>query len=190
MHNDAKGVKGRVRQNANVSDIGLLDDVESRLHDDPSPGSSRFPIPGGQRRSPGNNEDNSSQTVPSQLESGQGFQSNVRPYVAELERFIAGYRAGEQTKLEVTSAVIEILGKDPDLSTEETLRSFELYMAEINAAETFTRKPGERGPTKPQTARARLSSLLTNESHQRRDGGSDGGDLSSSSESGDDEPRK
>ena len=63
-------------------------------------------------------------------------------------------------------------------------------MAEINAAKMFARKPSERGQTKPQTARARLSSLLTNESRQRRDGGSDGGDSSLSSESGDDEPRK
>jgi len=84
MHNAAKGVKGKVRQNAKVSDVGLLNDVESHLHDDPSPASSRFPITERQRRSPGNNEDNSSQTVPSQLESGQGFQSNVQPYVAEL----------------------------------------------------------------------------------------------------------
>jgi len=144
MHNVPKGIKGKGRQTANVSDAGLLDDIKSHLPDDPSPGSSRFPVTEGHRQTPGNDEDNSSQTVPSQLESSQGFSSNIRPYVAELEWLITSYRAGEQTKLEVTSAVIGILSKDPDLSIEERSRSFELYMAEINMAETLAQRSGNQ----------------------------------------------
>jgi len=90
----------------NVSDIGLLDDIEFHAPNDPIAGSSRVLTTKGQYSSFGNDKNGSSQTIPSQLKSRHESQPNIRPYFAEIDQFVAGYRAGKQTKLEVTLAVL------------------------------------------------------------------------------------
>jgi len=61
---------------------------------------------------------------------------SIQSYVAELEQFIAGYRASERTKFNIITAITERLLQDRDLTSKERSQSFELYMGEINSIET------------------------------------------------------
>jgi len=97
------------------------------------------------------------QTAHTQPEGGSEFHSNIRPYVAELDQFAASYRAGKQTKFKVVSAIIEILNKDANLSPQERLQSFELYMAEVNTTQAFTWKSGGQ-PFRGRSASSDVSS--------------------------------
>ena len=133
MHHGSKVNKEMSWQNELVSNTELLDNVESHLPYDPTPGTSQLSNIEEQCRSPGHDETASSNTIQSRMGSGQEFQSNIRPYVAELDQIVASYRAGNRTKFEVMSAIIEKLNKDANLTSQEKLRSFELYMAEIDS---------------------------------------------------------
>ena len=69
------------------------------------------------------------------------WRSNVRPYVAEVEKLIEHYRNGRRTKFEVIASITKYLFEDEELTSKEKTQSLELYLAEINAIE----KAGEEG---------------------------------------------
>jgi hypothetical protein len=124
--------------------------------------------------------------------------SNVRPYVAEIDRLIESYRAGERPRFEILSAITRFLSEDGDLSPQERSQSFELFMAEVDSVKS---NPRDKGKGKsfsragPITAEDRLSRatgrVVAGEGPDPGpgdDGSSEPG--STTSESGDEEPKK
>jgi hypothetical protein len=71
--------------------------------------------------------------------------SNIRAYVTEIDHLIELLREGAKSRLEVVSAITQFINGDGELTAEEKARSFDLYMAEIEAVETADSKRKSKG---------------------------------------------
>jgi hypothetical protein len=71
--------------------------------------------------------------------------SNVRAYVTEIDHLIELLREGAKSRLEVVSAITLFINGDGELTAEEKARSFDLYMAEIEAVEAADSKRKSKG---------------------------------------------
>jgi hypothetical protein len=71
--------------------------------------------------------------------------SNIRAYVTEIDHLVDLLREGAKSRLEVISAITQFINGDGDLSSEEKARSFDLYMAEIEAIEEVDGKRKGKG---------------------------------------------
>ena len=124
---------------------------------------------------------------------GRTVQTNVRPYLADIDSLAESYRVGTKTKLEAVSAVTHILNEDIELSPQERTQSFELFLAEIEATKEGVRRGTKRrsgGEPEPSQARNRLARALAVENFRPADADSSGGELSADSDSGDERPHK
>ena len=81
---------------------------------------------------------------PSQEEGREPVASNIQPYIADIDALTESYQTGTNSKLEVVSAVTQILNDDTNLSPQTRTQSFEVFLAEIEATVTTSNDLGNR----------------------------------------------
>ena len=133
--------------------------------------------------------DQSSTTFAQPTESGD--MSNVRVYVAEIDGLVELYREGSKSKLEVISAITRFLNNDESLTSKERAQSFELYLAEIEAAQVQSGGKGRStiGPRRDDAA-AKMAQVFGSKQYESVGREPSDGGSTQSSDSDDDEPRK
>jgi len=140
MEHGSKSSKGKARQ---VESNQPFTSEDFQLLYQPTAGTSGEPASANPREESDGERNESSHTTGSQNDTGSNQHSNIRPYVAEFDQLITGYRASERTRFEVISALTDQLNRDPDLTPQERSKSFELCMAEIDSVETQAKDEGK-----------------------------------------------
>ena len=126
-------------------------------------------------------DEGTSTTLPNQ--SAVDEITNFRPCVADIDRLVELYQAGERSKFEIISAITRLLGEDKDVSAKQRSQSFDLHMAEIDSIQA---SPQNKGKGKSKFGRPAANERLSVVTVGEPEGESNEGRSSSSSE----EPRK
>ena len=84
-------------------------------------------------RLPGRHADDVTMSEPSQGEGRGPVTSNIRLYIMDINALTESYQTGAKYKLEVVSAVTQILNDDANLSPQTRTQSFEVFLAEVKA---------------------------------------------------------